>query len=160
MASVTGVTAPAALTLFFFRHPIAAWFSNDPAVATMAAEYLFYVSFLLVFYGLYFVALRTLQAAGDMNTPMLISVTLALLVGTPLGFGLSTYTDLGPTGMWIASLVYGVLNGTCDMLSATEAPISARTSASFSWSADRMKHATCVSFLNPSGKSGRIGRSI
>ncbi len=110
MASVTGVTAPAALVLFFFRQPIAAWFSDDPAVAAMAAEYLFYISFLLVFYGLYFVALRTLQAAGDMNTPMLISVTLALCVGTPLGVWLSTYTELGATGMWIASLVYGVLN--------------------------------------------------
>jgi hypothetical protein len=51
----------------------------------------------------------------------------------------------------------GVLNGTLEMLSATEAPSSASTSASFSWSADRMKQATCVSCMNPSGKSGRSG---
>lgn len=110
MAAVTGVTAPAALTLFFYRHPLAAWFTDDAFVASMAAEYMFYVSFLLVFYGLYFVSLRTLQAAGDMNTPMMISVTLAIFVGAPLGFYLSSYTALGPTGMWIANLVYGVLN--------------------------------------------------
>jgi putative MATE family efflux protein len=110
MAAVTGVTAPAALILFFHRQAIAAWFTDDAVVAAMAAEYLFFVSFLLVFYGLYFVALRTLQAAGDMNTPMLISVTLAVGVGTPLGVTLSSFTDLGATGMWIANLIYGVLN--------------------------------------------------
>ena len=54
----------------------------------------------------------------------------------------------------------GVLNGIFDMFSATEAPITPSTSASFSWSADRMKHAICVSYMNPSGNSGRMGRSI
>ncbi len=109
MLVVTGITGPAALTLHFGRVAIAGWFTDDPHVAAMAAEYLFYVSFLLVFYGLYFVALRTLQAAGDMITPMLISVVLAVSVGAPLGFWLSS-TELGATGMWIANLVYGVLN--------------------------------------------------
>ena len=33
-------------------------------------------------------------------------------------------------------------------------------SASFSWSAERTVTKTCTSFLKPSGKSGRIERSI
>ena len=53
-----------------------------------------------------------------------------------------------------------VRKGICDMLSATEAPSSANTSASFSWSALRMLQMICVSFMNPSGNNGRIGRSI
>jgi len=76
----------------------------------MAAEYLVYSCGILAFYGLYFVAFRTLQASGDMNSPMIISVSSAVLVGAPLGWWLATRTDLGATGMWIANLVYAVLN--------------------------------------------------
>jgi Na+-driven multidrug efflux pump len=65
---------------------------------------------MLAFYGLYFIAFRTLQAAGDMLSPMLISVTLAFGVGIPLAVILSTRLAYGPTGMWIANLVYALLN--------------------------------------------------
>jgi putative MATE family efflux protein len=102
---------PAAIAMFFLRHEIVAVFTEDPEVAAMAAEYLFYASFGVLVYGLYFVAFRTLQAAGDMVTPMLISVGVAALVAAPLGFGLATYSDLGATGMWIANLCYALLNG-------------------------------------------------
>jgi len=113
MGVVLAIMAPAAVALFAYREPLVSQFTDDPAVAAMAAEYLFYVSLLMVFYGFYFVALRTLQASGDMNTPMLISVTLAICVGTPLGFWLSHYTALGATGMWIANFVYGLINAFC-----------------------------------------------
>jgi Na+-driven multidrug efflux pump len=56
------------------------------------------------------VAFRTLQASGDMNSPMIISVSTAVFVGAPLGYYLATRTDLGATGMWIANLVYALLN--------------------------------------------------
>ena len=41
---------------------------EDPAVAALASEYLASSSVILVFYGLYFVSFRALQAAGDMNS--------------------------------------------------------------------------------------------
>ena len=63
-----------------------------------------------MFYGLYFVAFRTLQASGDMRSPMLFSVSVALLLGAPLGWYLATHSELGATGMWIANLVYAVVN--------------------------------------------------
>ena len=103
---------PAAIAMVLLREPIVAVFTSDPEVAAMAADYLVYSSFGLLVYALYFVAFRTLQAAGDMNTPMLISVGVAALVGAPLGFGLASYTELGATGMWIANLTYALLNGT------------------------------------------------
>jgi Na+-driven multidrug efflux pump len=101
---------PLALAVFVFRHPLVGLFVDDPEVAAMAAEYLVYSSTILAFYGLYFVAFRTLQASGDMNSPMIISVSTAVLVGAPLGYWLATRTDLGATGMWIANLVYALLN--------------------------------------------------
>ncbi len=101
---------PLALAVFLFRHPLVAQFASDPEVAALASEYLVYSSSILAFYGLYFVAFRTLQAAGDMNSPMIISVSTAALVGAPLGWWLATKSDLGATGMWIANLVYALLN--------------------------------------------------
>ena len=107
---ILGVLAPSAVLVFVFRFDLVGLFTQDPVVAQIAAEYLLYASFQMAFYGLYFIAFRTLQAAGDMNTPMIISVAAAVFVGAPLGFWLSSYTDLGATGMWIANLAYGSVN--------------------------------------------------
>jgi Na+-driven multidrug efflux pump len=101
---------PFSLALLLWREPFVAFFTRDPTVAALAVEYCAYTSVLLAFYGLYFVAFRTLQAAGDMRTPMLISVTIAFGVGIPLALLLASRLELGPTGMWIANLVYGALN--------------------------------------------------
>ena len=51
-------------------------------------------------------------------------------------------------------------NGMSDTASAADAPVIARTSVSFSLSADSTSAMTCVSNRQPDGKSGRIGRSI
>jgi putative MATE family efflux protein len=101
---------PLSAGVYFFRHELVAQFATDPEVAALAAQYLAYSAIVLSFYGLYFVAFRTLQAAGDMRSPMIISVSTAALVGAPLGFWLATQSGLGATGMWIANLVYALLN--------------------------------------------------
>jgi putative MATE family efflux protein len=105
-----GCLWPAAALLFLLRHRIVLLFTGDPEVAAMAGEYLGYSSVVLLFYGLYFVAFRSLQAAGDMRTPMIISVGTALLIGAPAGFLLATRFGLGATGMWIANLVSTSIN--------------------------------------------------
>ncbi len=101
---------PCALALLLWRADFVAQFTTDPRVAALATEYLAYTAVLLIFYGLYFVAFRTLQAAGDMLTPMFISVGSAFGAGIPLAFLLTSRLDYGPTGMWIANLVYAVIN--------------------------------------------------
>jgi Na+-driven multidrug efflux pump len=101
---------PLATCVLVFRHQIVSFFAPDPEVAAIAAEYLVYSSIILTFYGLYFVAFRTLQASGDMNSPMIVSIGSAFLIGAPLGYLLSHQGGLGPTGMWIANLVYALTN--------------------------------------------------
>jgi putative MATE family efflux protein len=101
---------PAAGLLYFGRHWLVRAFTADPAVAELAADYLAYSSLLLFFSGLYFVAFRSLQAAGDMSSPMIISLILAGGLGIPLALVLTQSTELGATGMWIANLAYGVCN--------------------------------------------------
>ncbi|HTO06775.1 MAG TPA: MATE family efflux transporter [Myxococcota bacterium] len=101
---------PLAAGVFLFRHPIVNFFAPDPEVAEIAAHYLVYSSIILSFYGLYFIAFRTLQSSGDMNSPMIVSIGTAFLVGAPLGYLLSHQAGLGPTGMWIANLIYALVN--------------------------------------------------
>jgi len=101
---------PAALGLFVFREDLVGLFTQDPRVAALASEYLAYSAGVMVFYGFYFVSFRALQAAGDMNSPMIISISCALFIGVPLGYFLATRSDLGATGMWIANLIYGMAN--------------------------------------------------
>lgn len=100
---------PVSITLFGFRHAIAGLFTGDPEVAAMAAEFLMYSAALQMFYGLYFVAYRALQAAGDMNSPMIVSISSAVFFGAPIGYFLASYGGYGATGMWIANFVYGVV---------------------------------------------------
>ena len=100
---------PCALIVFFFRGSIAGTFTDDPAVVALASEYLFYASIVLGFYGLYFASFRALQAAGDMVSPMIISVSVAA-VGLPAGWWLATQSGLGATGMWIANMGYAAVN--------------------------------------------------
>ena len=63
----------------FLRRLFVAQFTTDPRASVLATEYLAYTSVLLLFDGLYFVAFRTLQAAGDMLAPMFISVGAAAI---------------------------------------------------------------------------------
>jgi putative MATE family efflux protein len=109
-AAEVAVMWPSALALLLGRRALVSAFTDDPRVAELAAEYLAYSSVLLLFSGLYFVAFRSLQAAGDMNSPMAISLLLASGLGIPAALLLTTRTELGATGMWIANLGYGVCN--------------------------------------------------
>jgi hypothetical protein len=54
----------------------------------------------------------------------------------------------------------GLLEGMSDRASAVEAPVRARTSVSFALSAESTSAMICVSKRQPSGNSGRIGRSM
>ena len=49
--------------------------SSNPEVIAVGAEYLLYLAGALVAWSFYFVCLRSLQGAGDMLVPMLISVS-------------------------------------------------------------------------------------
>ena len=110
----SGVSAallwPGALAIYLFREPLVSLFTSDPEVAALAVEYLGYSAAILIFYGFYFIAFRTLQAAGDMRSPMVISIGTALLLGAPLGYYLATQSEMGASGMWLANFVYAIVN--------------------------------------------------
>ena len=94
-----------ALILFFFRTPLMGLLSDNPTVIEIGSEYILYLSGAAFFWGFYFVFFRSLQGAGDMRVPMLISLGSTFLVALPLAYVLTQYTDLGRQGLWIAILV-------------------------------------------------------
>jgi putative MATE family efflux protein len=106
VVALSGIAA----TIFLLREPFVSAFTDDPRVIAVASEYLAFACAALVLYGIYFVAFRALQGAGDMNSPMIISIGVAAGVGAPCGYYLATQTSLGPTGMWIGNLLYTVVN--------------------------------------------------
>lgn len=116
-----GVHAPLlwsiALALFFWREPLMAFFTNDPEVIRIGAEFMAYQAGQFFFFGLSFVFFRTLQGAGDMTIPMAISLGMSLLFTIPAGFYMASDWGLamGPRGVFIASLASAglmtVLNG-------------------------------------------------
>ena len=74
-----------------------------------------------------------------------------------VALGLRTYSpSIKPT----RAAPIGPLKGTPEMDSAADAPTIATTSGSISGSTDRIVAITCTSLLKPSGKRGRIGRSM
>ncbi len=94
-----------ALALFFLRTQLMSLLSDDPTVIEIGSEYVMYLSGAAFFWGFYFVFFRSLQGAGDMLIPMLISVGSTFLVSLPLAYVLTQFTDLGRQGLWIAILV-------------------------------------------------------
>jgi len=98
-----------AIAIFFLRETIVSWLSDDPRVIEVGAEYLLFAAASFFFWAFYFVFLRSLQGAGDMLVPMLISVGTALCVSLPLAWWLALETDLGRLGIWTAFLTTSVL---------------------------------------------------
>ena len=92
-----------ALLLLWYRSDIMALLSSDPEVIAVGSEYLLFLSGAFFAWAFYFVFLRSLQGAGDMLVPMVISLG-STLFAIPLAIALSLYTDLGRQGLWIAFL--------------------------------------------------------
>ena len=50
-----------------------------------------------------FVFMRSLQGAGDVRVPMLISIAGSIGFTLPLGWWLSTHMEMGPDGLFAAN---------------------------------------------------------
>ena len=90
-----------------FRVQLMALFASEPEVIRIGSEMLLFQAGSFAAWGFFFVFLRSLQAAGDVAVPMLLSLGNSLVVTLPLGLYLSGEAGLGwgPRGVFAAGLV-------------------------------------------------------
>lgn len=110
IATTIMVALSGSLFIFFARHTLVQLYTNDMAVAGLAAQLLLFVSFFLVFDAIQSTAAGTLRGYKDTKVPMWIALFSYWVIGLPLecilGFGLIG-EPMGVYGFWIG-LALGV----------------------------------------------------
>ncbi len=90
------------LLFIFFATPIISIFTNEAAVMAYGSEALRIIGYGYIFYGIGMVMVQALNGAGDTKTPTWINLICFWGIQVPLAWYLSTQTNLGPTGVFIA----------------------------------------------------------
>lgn len=96
-----GAQVLAAGLLLAFPRAIAAIYSRDQAVVSLAAQLLLLAAVFQLPDGLQVSASGALRGLKDTTGPMLVTVVSYWLVGLPLGHTLAFHAGLGPPGLWI-----------------------------------------------------------
>ena len=103
MAFMAAVT----VLLVFGTRLVLGPFGADPSVLPTATAALRTLAYGFVFYGLGMVVVQALNGAGDTGTPTAINVVTFWIVQIPLAWALSSWTGLGPGGVfWAVAISY------------------------------------------------------
>jgi multidrug resistance protein, MATE family len=89
-------------TLWLGARPIAAVFSNDPAVITQTTHLLWVAGVFLLFDSVNIVARSVLRGTGDVLIPAYLAIISAWLCTPPLTWLLAYHFKLGALGGWLA----------------------------------------------------------
>ncbi|MBB1087732.1 MATE family efflux transporter [Lysobacter sp. SG-8] len=90
-----------ALVLLFGHDTVVGFYTNDVAVATLAASLLLYAAAFQFPDGLQVLSAGALRGLKDTRVPMLLAAIAYWGVGMSLGAGLGLGLGWGPKGMWI-----------------------------------------------------------
>lgn len=100
----------AGLVFVVFANPIARQFSNDAAVAAIAASCLRIISYGYVFYAYAMVLTNSFNGAGDTWTPTWLNLFCFWLWEIPLAWVLARHFSLGPQGVaWAVTIAFSTL---------------------------------------------------
>lgn len=91
-----------AILFLVFAHPLVAFFSNDPAVQTVAANCLRFISVGNICYAWGMVLVQAFNGAGDTRTPSLINFCCYWCFQIPLAWTLAMALHIGPRGVFAA----------------------------------------------------------
>ena len=95
-----GTQAVSALLLLLGNDVVASVYTDDVAVATLAASLLLYAAAFQFPDGIQVVSAGALRGLGDTRVPMLLAALAYWGIGMPMGAGLGLYLGWGPEGMW------------------------------------------------------------
>lgn len=94
----------------FLRAEVAGLYSNDSAVIEVSVQFLFYALFFQLSDAIQAPIQGALRGYKDVNMTFLMSLLSYWVIGLPLGYLLTKYTELGPFGYWIG-LITGLAVG-------------------------------------------------
>ncbi|MBS0194029.1 MAG: MATE family efflux transporter [Proteobacteria bacterium] len=97
-----------ALLMGFGRHAIARIYTDDPAIAALAATLLLYAAAFQYPDGIQTLAAGALRGLKDTRAPMWITACAYWALGMPLGWWLGVHLHEGAPGMWYG-LILGLL---------------------------------------------------
>ncbi len=98
---------------FAFAEPIIRFFISEPTpdVVALGVQYIHIVSPSLILMGVGIVMARALDGAGNTVPAMVINLLTLWGVEVGVGFVLSRWLGLGPTGVWWGRAIAGLANG-------------------------------------------------
>ncbi|QNP39992.1 MATE family efflux transporter [Lysobacter solisilvae (ex Woo and Kim 2020)] len=96
-----------AVSVFFFLMPaqLLAFFTDDPKVVAVGAQWLKILSYSYFVYGWWMVSVQAFNGAGDTVTPTKINVVFFWLIQIPLAYWLAIHLDWQHTGVFWAVFV-------------------------------------------------------
>jgi MATE family multidrug resistance protein len=98
------------LVFLFLRTDIAGLYSNEPAVIELSIHFLLYALFFQLSDAIQAPIQGALRGYKDVNMTFIMSLLSYWVIGLPLGYLLTKYTELGPFGYWIG-LITGLAVG-------------------------------------------------
>lgn len=101
IAMCGGFMACSALVILALGPQIAALYTGDPAVQTLAAGLLLMAAIFQISDGLQVGGAGALRGFKDAHVPMLLSLLAYWGVGFPLAYGLGVVAGLGPRSVWV-----------------------------------------------------------
>lgn len=104
LAAHASILISVGIGLVVYRVEFTGLFTDDPEVLKLGSELLVYQGAAFIAWAFYFVFFRTLQGAGDVLVPMVISTLNSLCITLPIGWYLATQAGWGATGLFAASL--------------------------------------------------------
>jgi putative MATE family efflux protein len=106
-----GLLTAFAVMFFFFARPLVAFFDPTPEVVDIGTECLHIVAPSLIVSAVGVVLARAFDGAGNTMPAMFVNLLTLWGMETPLAYGLSQWTGLGLTGVWIGRAVANAANG-------------------------------------------------
>lgn len=107
-----GILTLFGIATFFLSRPIAETFlPHDEAALTLAARYISIMCLSYGFLGVMNVKNGAFRGAGRTVTAMIFAAISLLVLRVPLGYVLSSFTDLGVDGLWWAVAIANVVGG-------------------------------------------------
>jgi putative MATE family efflux protein len=100
-----------ALVFFAFAGPLVAFFDPMPEVVKIGTEFLRIVAPSLIFSAVGVVLARGFDGAGNTVPAMFVNLLTLWGMEVPLSYGLSQWTGLGISGVWVGRALANVANG-------------------------------------------------